>query len=89
MLNTQQIPTGLTVRHGSNQSVVEFYNEYYSNRDLMAFLSLTGLKNVSMDDLQPCAHNTARIKLSFVIYPLKHSWMILNHIIQAPMTIIL
>jgi hypothetical protein len=38
------IPSGLTVRHGSNQSVAEFYGQFYSNSDLKEFLSLTGLR---------------------------------------------
>jgi hypothetical protein len=36
------IYTGLTVRHGSTQSVAEFYGQYYSNSDLATFLALTG-----------------------------------------------
>jgi hypothetical protein len=42
LLELYSIPTGLTVRHGSNQSVIEFYNEFYSNSDLQAFMALTG-----------------------------------------------
>jgi len=36
------IPQALTVRHGSNQSMAEFYGEFYSNADLASFLSLVG-----------------------------------------------
>jgi len=43
-----QIPPGISVRHGSNQSVIEFYGEYYSNTDLQAFMALSGLANVSL-----------------------------------------
>jgi hypothetical protein len=50
------------VRHGSNQSVIEFYGEYYSNTDLQAFMALSGLANVSLPQvdtpplqlLRPC-----------------------------------
>ena len=34
---------GLTVRHGSTQSVAEFYGQYYSNSDLATFLAMTGM----------------------------------------------
>ena len=37
------IPRGLTVRYGSNQSVAEFYGEFYSNEDLAKFLQYSGL----------------------------------------------
>jgi hypothetical protein len=37
------MPRGQTVRHGSNQSVVEFLGEFYSNEDLSLFLRLSGL----------------------------------------------
>jgi hypothetical protein len=36
------------VRHGSNQSVAEFYGQFYSNSDLKEFLSLTGLREDSL-----------------------------------------
>jgi hypothetical protein len=36
--NLYDIPTGLTVRHGSNQSCAEFYGEFYSNSDLYVIL---------------------------------------------------
>jgi hypothetical protein len=38
-----KIPSGIKVRHGSNQSVAEFYGEFYSNSDLLKFLKLSGL----------------------------------------------
>jgi len=41
------------VRHGSNQSVIEFYGEYYSNTDLQAFMALSGLANVSLPQVGP------------------------------------
>jgi subtilase family serine protease len=44
MLNDlYSIPAGMTAHHGSNQSVVEFYSEFYSNSDLKSFFSLSGL----------------------------------------------
>lgn len=42
------IPKGLRVNHGSNQSVAEFYGEFYSNNDLSSFLQLSGLPNASI-----------------------------------------
>ena len=48
LLDLYRIPTGLTVRHGSNQSVIEFYNEFYSNSDLQAFMALSGLQNTTL-----------------------------------------
>jgi len=42
------IPRGLAAKHGSNQSVAEFYGEFYSNSDLAAFLTLSGLPNASI-----------------------------------------
>ncbi len=44
------IPQGLSVQHGSNQSVVEFYHEFYSNADLKQFLALSGLPTASIPD---------------------------------------
>lgn len=43
------IPAGQSV-HSMNatQGVAEFYGEYYSNRDLAAFLALSGLRNASI-----------------------------------------
>lgn len=41
--NLYSIPSGLTVRYGSNQSVAEFYGEFYSNSDLLSFFQLSGL----------------------------------------------
>lgn len=35
----------MKVNHGSNQSVAEFYGEFYSNSDLEKFLYLSGLPN--------------------------------------------
>lgn len=35
----------MQVNHGSNQSVAEFYGEFYSNSDLEQFLALSGLPN--------------------------------------------
>lgn len=40
-----QIPSGMQVNHGSNQSCAEFYGEFYSNSDLEAFFALSGLPN--------------------------------------------
>ena len=37
------LPAGTLAHSGSNQSVAEFYGEYYSNSDLAAFLQLSGL----------------------------------------------
>lgn len=37
-----EIPVGLSVRHGSNNSVLEF-EDYMSNEDLLAFLDLSGV----------------------------------------------
>lgn len=48
LMDLYNIPQGLTVRYGSNQSVVEFYEEYYSNSDLLEFLSLSGLRNATI-----------------------------------------
>jgi tripeptidyl-peptidase-1 len=42
------MPRSLTARHGSNQSVAEFYSEFYSNSDLEVFFELTGLPNASI-----------------------------------------
>ncbi len=42
------IPAGQQVNHGSNQSVAEFYDEFYSNKDLIAFLQLSGLPNATI-----------------------------------------
>ena len=42
------IPKGLNVRHGSNQSVAEFYGEFYSNADLENFLQISGLAVASI-----------------------------------------
>jgi len=41
--NLYNVPLGISVRHGSNQSVAEFYGQFYSNSDLELFLSNTGL----------------------------------------------
>jgi hypothetical protein len=42
------IPQGIRVNHGSNQSVAEFYDEFYSNTDLTKFLTLSGLPNATI-----------------------------------------
>lgn len=42
------LPLGLSVRYGSNQSVVEFYGEFYSNSDLIQFMALSGLPNATI-----------------------------------------
>lgn len=42
------IPKGLRVSHGSNQSVAEFYSEFYSNTDLSKFFALSGLPNATI-----------------------------------------
>lgn len=47
------IPAGQQVNHGSNQSVAEFYKEFYSNKDLESFFALSGLPNASI----PSANN--------------------------------
>ena len=44
------VPLGLNVRFGSNQSVVEFYGEFYSNSDLSAFMALAGLPNATIPE---------------------------------------
>lgn len=44
------IPKGISVQHGSNQSVAEWYGEFYSNPDLAQFLWLSGLPNASIPD---------------------------------------
>ena len=42
------IPAGLTVRHGSNNALVEFDSQFFSNEDLSMFLALSGLKDASV-----------------------------------------
>ena len=42
------IPSGLSVKHGSNQSVAEFYGQFYSNKDLYKFFQLSGLPNATI-----------------------------------------
>jgi subtilase family serine protease len=44
------IPQGMKVNYGSNQSVAEFYDEYYSNSDLIEFFKLTGLPNATIPE---------------------------------------
>ena len=46
--NLYSVPLGLSTRHGSNQSVAEFYGQFYSNSDLALFFSNTGL---SIEDI--------------------------------------
>lgn len=43
LMDLYKMPKGLKVQHGSNQSVAEFYSEFYSNKDLAAFMYLAGL----------------------------------------------
>lgn len=43
-----QIPIGTSVKSSSNQSVAEFYEEYYSNSDLSTFLAYVGLPDASI-----------------------------------------
>lgn len=38
------------MRHGSNNSVAEFYGEFFSNSDLSKFLSLSGLPTQAIPD---------------------------------------
>lgn len=47
------IPTGLAVRHGSNQSCAEFYGpkESFSNADLLQYLALAGLPPATIDPI--------------------------------------
>jgi tripeptidyl-peptidase-1 len=42
------IPHNIRVNYGSNQSVAEFYGEFYSNTDLENFLGLSGLPNATI-----------------------------------------
>lgn len=42
------IPKGIQVNYGSNQSVAEFYGEFYSNSDLEKFMYLSGLPNTTI-----------------------------------------
>lgn len=42
------IPKGIRADHGSNQSVAEFYGQFYSNSDLVTFLALSGLPTASI-----------------------------------------
>ena len=42
------IPQGIRVSHGSNQSVAEFYSEFYSMTDLSKFFALSGLPNATI-----------------------------------------
>jgi len=44
------IPKGISVQYGSNQSVAEFYGEFYSNKDLEQFFMLSGLPNATIPD---------------------------------------
>jgi hypothetical protein len=44
------IPSGISVKHGSNQSVAEFYGQFYSNSDLASFLDLSGLPRASIPE---------------------------------------
>jgi tripeptidyl-peptidase-1 len=43
-----KIPEGLKVSYKSNQSVAEFYGEFYSNSDLYKFFELSGLPNATI-----------------------------------------
>jgi hypothetical protein len=42
------VPPGLTIRHGANQAVAEFYGQFYSNDDLSAFSYLSGLQSMHL-----------------------------------------
>ena len=44
------IPPNLSVQHGSTQAVAEFYGEFYSESDLNAFLSLSGLSSAQVPE---------------------------------------
>ena len=48
--NLYNMPAGLSVKHNSTQAVAEWYGEYYSNADLAAFLSLSGLPPATISD---------------------------------------
>jgi tripeptidyl-peptidase-1 len=45
-----QIPPSIRVNYGSNQSVAEFYEEFYSNSDLETFLAYSGLPNATIPE---------------------------------------
>ena len=72
------IPSGLTVRYGSNQSVAEFYGQFYSNKDLYKFFELSGLPNATIptknifgdlpnNEQQPGGMNILNDELYFII----------------------
>ena len=54
------------MRHGSTQSVAEFYGQYYSNSDLMTFLALTGKYGLITIGVRTLNYFTIRWKLCFV-----------------------
>lgn len=44
------MPKGLTVRHGASQAVAEFYGEFYSNSDMLHFMSLSGVTDAILPE---------------------------------------
>lgn len=44
------MPKGLTVRHGATQAVAEFYGEFYSNSDMLHFMSLSGVTDAILPE---------------------------------------